>query len=155
MIRCIVAIDEKRGLADDKGIPWDLPTDRRYFREKTEHGVVFMGYNTYLTLHGPLSDRRNIVVNQRQVPVRDGFEIVTDPIEFLKNTTEDIWHIGGAGLLKDTLQFCDELYITHVEGDFHCTKFLPAYEQDFELAWQSEPLVENNTRFTFAIYKRK
>jgi dihydrofolate reductase len=38
MIRLIAAIDSQRGIATDSGIPWKLPGDSAYFREKTAQG---------------------------------------------------------------------------------------------------------------------
>lgn len=155
MIRQIVAIDEKRGLANDKGIPWDLPSDKAYFREQTEHGTVLMGYRTYEEFEQPLPNRRNLVAARPGSDIREGFELVEDAENFLKSAKEDIWVIGGAGLFAATIDLADELYLTHLEGDFDCTKFFPEYKQDFELKSKSEPITENGIIFYYAVYRRK
>ena len=157
MIRFIAALDNKMGMADGHGIPWQgkLPTDVAYFRSKTIHGIVMMGYGWYVEQKLPLPERRNLVATTNPEPLRPGFERVTDAHEFLKNTKEDIWVGGGAGLFASTLDLADELYLTKIEADFHCTKFFPAYEDAFELVSQTEPQVENGLTFQFTVYRRK
>lgn len=155
MIRAMAAIDSKRGLADDRGIPWNLPTDTRYYRDKTSGGIILMGYATYEGFTEPLPNRRNLVASQRQTSLRPGFELITEASDFLANATTDVWVIGGANLFSRTLDQMDELYLTQVKGDFHCTKFFPAYEDDFALVSASEPQVENGTTFSFCVYQRR
>lgn len=155
MIRAIAAIDDKRGLAAKGSIPWKIPDDVRYFREQTERGIVVMGWATYLEFAGPLPNRRNIVVSRTTQPVREGFELVTDIASFLDRTQDDIWIIGGAGLFVTTLQFCDELYLTHVVGDFNCDRFFLPYENDFRLTRESETKTNGQYQFQFKVFTRK
>jgi dihydrofolate reductase len=157
MIRFIAAIDSKQGLADEHGIPWQrkLPTDIAYFRAKTKGGIVLMGYRTYEEFDKPLPERRNLVASAKAESLRAGFERVHDASKFLKNTKEDVWVIGGAALFASTLDLADELYLTRVKGDFHCTKFFPPFEQDFRLESRSEPQTENGITFRFEVWRRK
>ncbi len=154
MIRCIAAIDERHGLANDKGIPWQLLTDKHYFREKTEGGIVLMGYKTYEEFAQPLPNRRNIVASTSQQTVRQGFELIDDARQFLQQSREDVWVIGGAGLFEQTLDLAEELYLTQVSGDFHCTKFFPEFKDAFRLVSESKPFSENGISFTFQIWRR-
>jgi dihydrofolate reductase len=157
MIRAIAAMDSKRGIANDKGIPWQgkLPMDVKYFHDKTSSGgAILMGYGTYLEFKQPLGGRENFVATRKPGPLREGFTAVHDAREFLK-ITEDVWVIGGAGLFAETLDLDDELYLTKLQGEFGCTKFFPEYEGNFELASQSESMTENGITFTFCVYKRK
>lgn len=157
MIRLIVAIDSKRGMANDHGIPWQgkLPTDIAYFREKTMSGSVLMGLVTYKEFEKPMKGRRNFVINDTEEPIRDGFEEVRDLAGFVESFQTDLWIIGGAGVFAQTISQADELYLTRLNGDFGCTKFFPAFENDFELASEAEPQTENNITFRFQIWKRK
>ena len=157
MIKAIVAIDEKRGLANDQGIPWQgkLPSDTRYYRDKIKIGLVLMGYGMYAELTKPYPGRINYVATGSKQELREGFEPVEDAREFLINSKEDVWDMGGANLLASTFYLIDELYITQLEGDFHCTKFFPEYEQNFEKVSQSEPKTENGIPFRFTVWKRK
>lgn len=157
MIRFIAAIDDKRGIADDHGIPWQgkIPTDVQYFRNKTIHSTVMMGSGWYQEQKEPLPERRNLVAFPDEEAMRPGFEQVKDAHQFLQNTNEDIWVGGGAALFTSTLDLADELYLARVQGDFHCTKFFPEFENDFELTSSSKPITENGIIFHFEVWKRK
>ncbi len=156
MIRCIAAIDSMRGLATDEGIPWHLPLDQLYFRQQTIHSRMVMGYRTYLEFDKPLPDRQNfVVVREGSEPLREGFQLIKDLPSWLAQQQDDVWVIGGAGLFNVSIHLADELYLTHVEGDFHCTKFFPSYEQDFRVVFQSVAFKDNDISFQFSIHRRK
>src|SRR5579872_7189317 len=150
MIRCIAAIDIKRGLADDHGIPWDLPTDRAYYRRQLEGDKVLLGYTTYEKLTKPYPKSQNFVATFDHHQLRPGFTAVTDPNEFLmRKQNNDMWIIGGAKLFATTIQFAEELYLTRIEHDFHCTKFFPDFTKKFVLINSSPAMREKNVTFRF------
>lgn len=145
-------------MANDKGIPWNLPTDRKYFGDKTATGTILMGYGTYLEFETPFHGHTNYVATSAHTQLKPGFEPVADVQKFLqdaKKSQEDVWNIGGAGLLATTLDYVDELYLTQLEGDFHCTKFLPEFKNTFTLVSESEPHTENGITYRFQIWRHK
>lgn len=148
MIRCIAAIDGKRGLATEQGIPWDLPTDRKFFVSETEKGLILMGLRTYHEFDEPMHGRTNYVATSSQEPLKPGFVAVPDAATFLtEHRNELVNNIGGAVLFTTTLALADELLLTKLQADFHCTKFFPEYEHLFELAKHSEPITENGVTY--------
>lgn len=162
MIRFIAAIDSKRGMANDKGIPWNLPTDKAYYRDRVKTGVVLMGMGTYNEMRVPLGDKIQLVATHEDVKLRPGFKVVADAREYLieaQKRNEDVWVIGGPGLFATTLDLADELYLTLIDQDFNCTKFFPEYQNDFELAGQSDEKhdeqIENGIKFRFTTWRRK
>jgi dihydrofolate reductase len=156
MIRFIAAIDNKRGLADDHGIPWQgkLPTDVRYYHEKISGAVALMGYGMYKELSRPLVNKTNHVASRRNTKLKEGFILIQDAEVFLKSVKTDVWVLGGAALFTSTLHLADELYITQIYADFNCTKFFPAYESGYHLVKNSNPMVENALSFQFQIWAR-
>lgn len=156
MVRLIAAMDEKRGIATDIGIPWKLPTDQKFFVDQTKDGLILMGAGTYREFTKPMHGRTNYVVTHDPRPLLSGFEAVHDiDLFFREHQGELIQDIGGASLFDQTLRFADELILTQVYADFQCTKFFPEYEHDFELAQHSETLTENNVSFRFETWRRK
>ncbi len=157
MIYCIVAIDAKRGMANDHGIPWlgKIPTDIKQFREKTIHSNVLMGYKTYTEFDKPLSDRKNYVASSKPESLREGFELVSDARSFLQNTNEDIWVIGGPGLIASTIDLVDEIHLSQLEGEYGCTKFLPEFKDRFVLKEQSDPITEGGITYRFETWTKK
>lgn len=156
MIRCIVAIDERRGLADDEGIPWNLPSDKKFFVDQTAEGLILMGMGTYREFKKPLHGRTNYVATHSTEQLKPGFVAVHDvPKFFEEHKGKIVNNIGGAGLFASTMQYADELILTLIEADFHCTKFFPSYEDDFMCVSKSNPMTENGTTFTFTVWRRK
>ncbi len=157
MVRAIVAIDGKRGLANDKGIPWlgKIPSDYTYYREKISGTDVIMGYGMYLEMKAPYPGVKNFVASNRDERLRDGFELVNNAYDFITNFEGDIWNMGGAGLFGSTLELNEELYITQLQGDFGCTKFFPEFISTFEMVSESESVTENGISFTFQVWQKK
>lgn len=157
MIRLIAAIDEKRGIANDSGIPWlgRIPTDSKYYREKIADGSpILMGMGVYKELSHPYAGGQNYVASREQAELREGFLLVSDARAFLSEHP-DTWNVGGAMLFASTIDMADELYLTRLDGDFGCTKFFPEFEDNFELASSSEPITEDGITFHFEVWKRR
>lgn len=157
MIKLIAAIDNKRGIADEQGIPWQgqLPTDVKYYHEKLKTADILMGTGVYKEISKPYPGVKNYVATREQHPhLSTGFIPVTDAHEFLKDRQGDIWNIGGAILFETTFDLADELYLTRIDKDFHCTKFFPYFEDQFELINKTMPQTENGITFHFEVWRR-
>jgi len=158
MIRHIVALDTKRGIAKDGEQPWHLPTDSQYFRDQTKlySGVVLMGRKTFEVMGAALPDRQNYVLTRDERFTADNVRVVHDLDAFMA-THKDVWIIGGANVYEKTIHLADELYITEIDEDFACDQFYPAY--DSFIARKSGPLqTENGISFRYKVYvpqKRK
>jgi dihydrofolate reductase len=156
MIRLIAAIDSTRGVANDKGIPWQgkLPTDAQHYRDQTENGVIVMGYETYTEYDKPLHDRDNYVAARPDSgELKPGFVLVPVLDNFLNEHTNDlVWVIGGAALFGKALKWADELHLTQVDGDFECTKFFPPFAESFSLQSAQVSLTESDITFRFEIW---
>lgn len=157
MIRAIVAIDEKRGMADDHGIPWQgkTPTDNKYYHDSISKGTLIMGYGMYKEVSKPYPGGTNYVATNSDEQLRDGFQAVKDAHAFLETVQGDAWNLGGPGLIASTMDLIDELYITQLEGDFGCTKFLPEYQQAYEKISESDAVTENGITYRFTVWRRK
>lgn len=155
MIRFIAALDDKRGIADDHGIPWlsKLPTDMAQYRAKIYGQPVIMGYNHYMELTRPYPGSDNYVATSK-TELQDGFVAVADAYQFLAQFEGDIWNIGGAQLYASTIDLADELYLTRVDRDFHCTKFFPPFEREFKCIETSARQSENEITFHFERWVR-
>jgi dihydrofolate reductase len=155
LIRSIAAIDSRRGIATDSGIPWKLPGDSAYFREQTSSGLIVMGRATYDEFAAPLHDRGNYVFSTRPGPLRDGFQVVASLDRLTgAHPGEDVWVIGGATVYAKTLDQVQELLLTQVMGDFDCTKFFPPYTDSFGLRSRSEEREEGGVRYRFETWRR-
>ena len=155
VIRQIAAIDSKRGIATDTGIPWKLHGDTLYFHEKTATGVIVMGRATYGEFAAPLHQRENFVLTADPTPLRTGFRPVVSLEQLVaEHPQEDVWVIGGATVYAQTIGDADELLLTQVVGDFGCTKFFPPYRGDFGLGIRSDDHRDGDTTYRFETWQR-
>ncbi len=155
MIRLIAAIDTKRGIASGGQIPWDLPSDRTYFKTQTLKfgGNILMGHTTFNSLNGPLIGRTNYVVSHSLLKLPSGVVLVNDLESFLNNFKEDLWVIGGESIYAQIIRRAQELYLTTIESDFNCDQFFPNFN-NFNLKSSNGPNKENNQTFYFEVFER-
>ncbi len=158
MIRLIVAIDRKSGLAKKGFQPWYLPEDERYFTEKTKSfgGENLIGSTTFKTFQGPLTERKNYVLTRDDTPI-EGVELVHNIENFLKTYKgKDLWIVGGTNVFQQVMDlgYADELYITHIDADFGCDQFFPEYNDKFVLSSTSENREENGFTFQYCVYTK-
>jgi dihydrofolate reductase len=154
VIRLIAAIDSRRGIATDSGIPWKLPGDTAYFHEKTATGVIVMGWATYTEFAAPLHGRENFILTSRSEPLRAGFRPIGSLDELpTDHPDQDIWVIGGATVYEETIGEAGELLLTQVVGDFDCTKFFPSYQADFLLAARGQDRQEGGITYRFETWQ--
>lgn len=158
MIYAVAAVDQKLGLATEAGIPWKLPVDQAHFRRLTQGSAVLTGFRAYQEYKSPLPDRQNFVIVHPGTELRDGFEPVEDAEAFIKKyqtSREVLWIIGGAKVYERLLSDTQTLYLTRIDHDFSCTKFFPAFEDQFELVESGQPQTENGLTFHFEVWQRK
>lgn len=160
MIRLIVAIDRKNGLAKHGFMPWNIPEDEQYFTDQTKSrgGNVLTGATTFTNTYkkGPLAGRQNYILTHDPVPIK-GVTLVHD-LEGLLNDFrhEDLWVAGGAAVFDQVMRAskADELYVTRIDADFGCDQFFPDYKQGFELVEESKIREQNGFKFTYAVYRK-
>lgn len=164
----IAAIDEKMGIGKNGRLPWNLPTDLKFFHDKTTgrgKNAVIMGRLTWESIpekKRPLPDRLNIVITRNAVyELPNGVfkaNSLEDAVTLAETKSpEEIYVIGGAQIFYDAVQHpaCQSLSITKVKGDFGCDTFFPAiYRKNFKKISDSEIHKENNTSFCFTVWKK-
>ena len=125
MIKLIAIVDSDFGVSKNGKIPWSFSDDLRFFREKTEGGVVVMGKKTYFSIpEPPLKNRINCVLSRSASSI-DGAEIFSD-IDSVVAKYPDMWVIGGADIYnqfleKDLIQYA---VIIKVHKSFDADKFI-------------------------------
>ena len=160
MIRLIVAIDSKHGIAKHGFQPWYIPDDEAYFTRHTKShgGNMLVGGTTFRdSFKGkPPVERTTYLLTRNEQPI-DGMELVHDLNRWLEDlSNKDVWVVGGSSVYQQVIDAgkADELYITHIAADFGCDQFFPAYEGKFRLHSQSQPHTQNGFHFTYNCYTK-
>lgn len=133
-LSAILAHDDKYGIGKNNDLPWQRnAADMKWFRECTIGHVVVMGRKTWESIGSkPLSKRVNVVVSTQTLDGPDQV-ISGDIATSIRTLTEQysglkVWIIGGAKLYKQMLPMCDNIYLTHIPGDYNCDTFVPMNE---------------------------
>jgi dihydrofolate reductase len=158
----IVAATPDGGIGDRGQIPWDLPGDRRWFREWTRGDTVVMGRRTWESLgHRPLPDRYNIVVSSSMSDVTNVTNVRTVKTvseAIARAATETVWIIGGASMYEETLPRAEMVVLTTVYGSYACDVHVPAVRNlgayGFRCAWTSRLFSGAAGRYRYRIFTR-
>jgi len=153
--KAIAALAENRVIGAGGKIPWRLPDDLKFFKEKTLGNTVVMGRKTWDSLGKPLPGRRNVVVSRKLAEGEKSLPgAVTVPnLEAVDALPPqgDVWVIGGAEIYALALPRCAELYLTHVPGKPAGDAYFPSYEHLFAAA----EIVRETPEFKIVRYARK
>jgi dihydrofolate reductase len=160
MINGIFAAEYRGGIGFNGTLPWPRNhEDMKYFQELTQGHVVIMGRKTWddPKMPKPLPDRINYVVTNRPIGHPGVRTIKGDVVQKIKEVQEihydkHIFIIGGKELIEKTSILFDNLYITHIKGNYrHDTKI---QLDKFLLGFQARSARPSNDRScTFMVYK--
>ncbi|MCL7030575.1 hypothetical protein MKW94_016264, partial [Papaver nudicaule] len=176
----VVAASRALGISKDGNLPWDLPTDAKFYDDVTtttsdpsKMNAVIMGRKSWETI--PVKDRpqfgRLNVVLTRSDSFDTGISTTENVIicgslisalELLATSPyclsiEKVFVIGGGEILKNELNApsCNAIHITEIDADMECDVFIPPVDlSQFQPWYSSFPIVENNMRYTFVTYVR-
>ena len=161
MLSHIVAASENNIIGIKNGLPWKLPNDFKYFKNKTWSMPVIMGRNTFESLKKDLPGRINIVVTKKSdwhpKNVFIAHNIADAIVKAKEVDAREIFIIGGGQIFNQTMNDVERIYLTRVhttvEGD-------TSYPQLDKSKWklvkeESHPADEkNNYPYTFEVWQK-
>ncbi len=156
IVTLIAAMAQNRVIGLNKGIPWDIPADRRRFRELTLGHPVIMGRKTFESIGRPLPGRRCIVVTRQSGYAAPGCEVTESIAEalLLCSGSEEVFVAGGGELYRLALPLAQRLCLTFVDlklsGD---TTFPEIPDNEFEEVRRE--MVAGEPRCTLVVYERR
>lgn len=159
MISLIVAHDMNRVIGKDNKMPWHIPNELAYFKEKTMGKAIVMGRNTFESIGRPLPGRLNIVITRNTSYNPEGVTIVhsiEEAIEIARKHHEEVMIIGGEQIFKEVLPYSDLIYVTLIQNEFEGDTFFPPYEDGWDVASTSETITtDSGLQYQYMIYKKK
>src|SRR5687767_4653814 len=157
----LVAASENNVIGKDNHLPWHLPNDYKYFKNKTWAMPVIMGRNTYESLDKPLPGRFNIVITTKPDWKR-GDAIVAHSIDEAiakarETDCKEIFIIGGGEIFKQSINIIIKIYLTRIPTTVEGDTFYPEIDkakwklisEDFHSAAQKHAFA-----YTFQTWKK-
>jgi dihydrofolate reductase len=128
-VSLIAAMDHNRVIGKDGTMPWHLPADLQWFKEKTKGHPVIMGRKTWESIGKALAGRTNIVITRQLGYSAPGCLIANDAAEALSlaGGSGETMIIGGARVYAACLSMAQKLYITVVHEDFEGDTWFPSF----------------------------
>ena len=161
MLSHIVAASENNIIGKNGELPWHLPNDFKYFKNKTWSMPVIMGRNTYESLKRDLPGRINIVVTKRTDFHPENVFVTNEIDKAIEKAEEceakEIFIIGGGEVFKQTMEIVDRIYLTRVhttiDGDTSYPEInLSVWKLVKEESFQADK--KNNYPYTFEQWEK-
>jgi dihydrofolate reductase len=136
-VNAILARDANGGIGKNNDLPWPKnDADMKWFRENTLGHVVVMGRKTWESLGSKkLPKRINFVITNSELEgspdgiYKGDIGIILNDIE-KKYPGLKVWIIGGANIYKQSISYCDHLYLTEFKKSFDCDTYLDINVED-------------------------
>ncbi|XP_021736433.1 bifunctional dihydrofolate reductase-thymidylate synthase-like [Chenopodium quinoa] len=174
----VVAATREMGIGKDGNLPWNFPSDLRFFKELTtttigdgKRNAVIMGrtWESIPQKYQPLPGRINVVVTHARKLGAANFEylvicnglssamkLLAEPPHYM--SIEKVFVIGGGEILKEALNDpgWEAIHLTDIEANIKCDTFIPQIDSSlFSPLFSSRQMVETNIQFSFMTYVRK
>lgn len=155
-VSMIVAKGKNNEIGADNDLLWHLPSDLKFFKEKTMGKSIIMGRKTFLSLPRALPGRKNIVLTHDESFSAEGAFIAKNAEEaLLQSDTDEVFIIGGASVYEEFFPMSQKLYITEVEFE---SDVADVFFPDIDLScWDREVLdtgEENGLSFRHVLYRK-
>lgn len=159
IISLIAAMADNRVIGIENRLPWNLPADMKWFRQRTLGKPVLMGRKTFESIGRPLPNRTNIIVTRDAGWMAEGCVVAPDIDAALlaAGDVPEVMIIGGASFYAQMLPRAQRLYLTLVHAEIEGDAWFP--EIDFS-AWREierhdhAPDDANRYPYSFVIYQR-
>ena len=159
-ISMIAAMSENRVIGKDNKLPWHIPEDLKYFKEKTKGKTVIMGRKTYESMGRLLPNRRNVIITRdEQFKAKQNGKIdaavvvysIDDAVK-LCSPDEEVMIIGGTNIYEQFLSLANKIYLTVVHTKIDGDATFPELNENWQLT-QSQ-FNEADIPFTFQTYEK-
>lgn len=163
ILSAIAATSANRVIGKNGDLPWRIPEDFKFFKDKTMGHIMLMGRKTFESLPNgrPLPGRLHVVISRRKDYHPEGahvFGTIDEAVAFCRTQTQkwgdEVFIIGGGEIFKEMLPVTDRIYLTEIHQNFEGDAFFPEFDksvfQETERSPRSEPLP-----YDFVTYERK
>jgi dihydrofolate reductase len=170
ILSAIAAMAKNRGIGKNNILPWHIPEDFKYFKEKTLGRVLIMGRKTFESLPKPLPNRVHVIITRdtnylnkvklllgSKFSDKDFFVVnsldaamdlskqLLDPSHpaYRSSFGNEVFISGGSEIYTQSLPLLDRLYLTIIDQAYESDAFFPDFSHtDLKLV-SSDPRSAN------------
>lgn len=133
LIAHIVAAARNGVIGKNGELPWSIPEDMKWFRDRTKGRALIMGRKTFDAVEHPLPNRLNVIVTRQKdyTPAPDKYDptapvrvtgSLEEALEYAKQQASK-WHneifiIGGGEIYHQSVPLVNTIYLTRIHQDF-------------------------------------
>ena len=151
IFQAIAAMSENRVIGNLGKIPWNLPEEYSWFKQKTMGGTLIMGRKTFKSIGKPLPGRETVVLSRSvEVPGVTTCHDIATLDETLRPLPKPYWVCGGVEVYRHLLRNCDLLYLSRIKQIVSGDAFFPPFEDKFEI----DQLIHENEKFRVERWRR-
>ncbi|MFA1820763.1 dihydrofolate reductase [Virgibacillus oceani] len=162
MISLLVAMDRNRVIGYKNDLPWHLPKDLRFFKEKTTGGTIIMGRKTFESIGRVLPKREHVVLTKQGINLPEEVKVISDVSTVMdlnrREPEKEFFVIGGGNIFSQVMPYADRMYITWIDEPFEGDTFFPDFSnEDWHLTSREkgETDEKNPYDYYFLQYDRK
>lgn len=165
-LSAIVAMDRNNVIGREGDLPWRLPSDLKHFKRVTLGKPCLMGRKTWESLPFPLPGRPNLILTRdktyqakKAIIFNDLHAMIGRAYELAGATgVDEVILMGGAQIYAKALQYCDRLYVTHIETEVQGDAVFPEIDSKIWEQVSSEgphQALNDDFPFSIAVYDRR
>lgn len=131
-ISLIAAASLNGVIGREQKLPWDLPEDLKYFKEKTYGAPVIMGRKTFDSIRRPLPGRKNIIVTRRTDLIIPGAWLAQTLEQAMAEAGDvpEVFILGGGEIYRLALPYADRIYLTEIDLKIEGDTTFPDFSRD-------------------------
>lgn len=159
-LSAIAAMAANRVIGNNGKLPWHIPEDFKFFKEKTRGHIILMGRKTFESLPGKLPGRLHVIITRQKDYHPEGTHVFHSPAEaldFCRSQAsawgDEVFNLGGGEVFSLLLPCTDRIYLTEIHQDFEGDARFPEFDKtvfkEVERLGRTEPVP-----FDFVTYER-
>jgi dihydrofolate reductase len=165
IVSAIAAMSKNRVIGAAGKLPWHIPEDLKFFRQKTLNRICIMGRKTFESVGSkPLPKRMNVIITRQKSFKAEGchvFHTLQDAMDFAQitiNSSQDwgneVFICGGAEIYKEALPITDVVYLTRIDKVVEGDAYFPEIDPD---EWKLVEKIDRHdpVNFSFCTYERQ
>ena len=150
----IVAVAENGVIGKTNTLPWYLPAEMAYFKQKTMGHPIIMGRRTHESIGRPLPGRTNIVITHDKNYEADGCQTASSLDEALIKAkaaegANEIFVIGGESIYALALPKANKLYLTKVRATIDGDKFFEYDANGWFQVWHEKHQADAKNKYDY------